>query len=82
MTRFVFGCATFLLILVLGALPAHAWERTAPPNSEGPPWGRDRYQHLAIRIGAEFANPVFGVSGGSAADVLRRYGLMTSSPRR
>ncbi|MHC4601169.1 MAG: hypothetical protein ACYS47_19420 [Planctomycetota bacterium] len=67
MARFVFEYAALLTILVLCAAPAQAWERTAPPTSEGPPWGRDRYQHLAVRIGVEFANPVFGGSGGSAA---------------
>lgn len=65
--------ALVLALLVALASPAAAWERTAPPDAEGPPWGDDRFQRIALRIGAQFSLPLAGESGGDAAGFAPSY---------
>ncbi|MHC4778054.1 MAG: hypothetical protein ACYTFG_05690, partial [Planctomycetota bacterium] len=73
MMRTVFLAMTLLACVILLTDGAVAWDRTAPPTSEGPPWGSDRVQHIAISIGGEFPLPVFGLSGGSLASYAPHY---------
>jgi len=62
-----------ILLLLALACPVSAWEKTTSPTYEGPPWGEDRYQHLAVRIGIGLDGPMLGASGTSPAPYAPRY---------
>jgi hypothetical protein len=74
MRRLVPASSSFALLLIALLAPAAlGWDRTAPGNSEEPPWGKDRFQHVGVHIGVEFAAPFMGNSGDDSAAYTPAY---------